>query len=99
MYATGLHDEPDEEVQVEELSLDENPSLSGNSFFLWETHLPVWEIFNILRMYLTEFGGLDTRLLLRLIDERKLDLEETLWQIPYILTSYLSEKDIRTKAK
>lgn len=96
VYDTGVNEE-DSSVVEEELILEWDSDLSFGSFFLWETHLPAWELFNVLRMYFTEFGGLDTTLIIRLCDERKLPLEKTLNQLPYILSSYVTERDKRVK--
>lgn len=80
------------------MGLEEASSFVEGAFLLWNTKTDVFEIFNILRGYLDENGLLDTNLLLRLIDGRKLDLEQSLMDIPYIHSGYLEERERLRKA-
>jgi len=75
---------------------EEQPIEELSSLFLWDTNLPIFEIFQILRHYVSEMSGIPTDLLLRLIDERKLPLEKSLAHIPYIFSGYWEEKQRRT---
>jgi hypothetical protein len=58
--------------------------------FLWETNKPVYDLYLILRNYLTEFLSVDSAILLKLIEAKGLDLEQTLTDIPYIHSGYVS---------
>lgn len=62
------------------------------SFYLFEENVKVFNIFKIIRFYLNEYYALGTSsaLLLELIKENKLPLEQTLIDVPYIHSGYLS---------
>ena len=73
------YDDEPEEVEVEQMII-----------FLWEDALPFYDLYNILRDFLTKEYAIDTALMLRLIDEEKLDLKDSLRYIPYIHSGYIS---------
>ena len=89
----GDEEELDYVTTGELLVLDETSSFVEDNFFLLNTKTNVFEIFNILRGFLDENGLLDSILLLRLIDGRKLPFEQTLLDIPYIHSGYLEERE------
>lgn len=95
MYDTGIN----EEVDISAYLIPDDMQIESDTFYLWDIHLPAWEIFSILRTYLDENGVIPTDLLIRLIDEKKLPLIDTLQQIPYIHSAYLTEKHNLTKDK
>lgn len=57
--------------------------------YLWEEHVELYYIFDILRMYLKEYM-LDTNMLLALIQEKSLPLAQSLKDIPYIHEGFLN---------
>jgi len=57
-------------------------------FYLWDSKLPMFELFRTLRPYIKD-NHLPTDLLLALTKRRKLDLEDVLIDIPFILAGYL----------
>ncbi len=56
--------------------------------YLWDTSLKLYEIHCILRKYLNEYYSLDTAVLLRLIDAKHMDVEDTLFKLPYLHSGY-----------
>jgi hypothetical protein len=89
--------------------LPEDVEVEDNNFYLWDIHLPAWEIFILLRNYLDENGVIPTDLLIEIVRERnkeakmkkeeKLRLLDILEEIPLIHSSYLNEKHNLTKDK
>lgn len=81
--------------------------MDRETLYLWDIHLPAWEIFILLRNFLDENGVIPTDLLIRIVDEmnkkrsgkKKLDLLTLLEEIPYIHGSYLDERHNLTKEK
>lgn len=69
--------------------------------YIWEDYYYCWEIYSTLRNYLTENYGVDTMLLLKMIEARGLELEKTLNLIAYIHSGFLSVviEDMRLKAE
>ena len=57
--------------------------------FLWEEHLPIFELFKLIRVYFLTDYAVDTALLVYLIEKNKLPLEETLYHIAYLRAGYL----------
>lgn len=57
-------------------------------FELFESNIPLYEVYRILQGWLTEWGGLNYQLTSDLIRERKLDFEETILYLPIIHGSY-----------
>jgi hypothetical protein len=57
--------------------------------FLWEEHFELYKMFRLLSAYFLENYRVDTALLLRLVDAKALPLEETLYNISYMHSSYL----------
>ena len=58
---------------------------------MWELNVTIFEIFRILQHYFTEYYGLDSYLMCKLIKERNADLEEVLMFIPYLHSAYVSQ--------
>ena len=56
--------------------------------YLWETSFKLYEIHRILRNYMNEYYSLDTAILLRLIDAKHMDVEDTLFKLPYLHSGY-----------
>jgi len=95
--------------------IPDDVEIEDNTFYLWDKHLPVWEIFILLRNYLDENGVIPTGILKDIVCEknkrvsmlrrgkgdkqRKIDLLEILEDIPLIHSSYLNEKHNLTKDK
>jgi hypothetical protein len=52
--------------------------------------LVLFNIYKIIRNYLSEYYGIDSAVLLALIRDKELDVEETLYLIPFIHSGYLS---------
>lgn len=57
--------------------------------YLWDINEDSYNIYIIIRNFLSENYAIDSTLMLRLIDEKKLALEQTLFNIPYIHSGYL----------
>jgi len=58
-------------------------------FFLWDTKEKVFDIYKILRNYLSEYYGIDSAVLLALIKELDVPVTRTLHDIPFIHAGYL----------
>ncbi len=98
-YVDFGEEDDDNDIDTSDiLGFEESSSFIDGTFLLWDTKINAFEIFNILRGYLDENGLLDTTLLLRLIDSRKLELEPILMDIPYIHSGYLEERERLRKA-
>ena len=76
-FPQHVADVPEEEDEVVEL-------------FLWESNIEVFDVYKILRNYLTEYYGIDSAILLALIQDKKAELSTTLEKIPYIHSGYIS---------
>jgi hypothetical protein len=86
------------EFPPEPLDAPDPKDFQDEIFWLWETKKPVFDLFLILRNYLTPELMFDTTLLIRLVDKRGLDLEETLLDLPFILHGYLSIVTAKTES-
>jgi hypothetical protein len=58
---------------------------------LWESNIPYFDLFYILRDYLKEYYAIDTYVLIKLIDGRGLNLEEALTCVAAIHNAYVNK--------
>lgn len=68
---------------------EEETKIEIIEFDLFENLSPIYEIFKTIIYFLKEGYTIDTNLLLRLIDENKLNLKESLDQIIYLHSGFL----------
>ena len=66
---------------------EDNPE---EHFYLWDINLPLFEVYQITKNYLSEYYGLDTLVIVKLIEAKNLNMVETLEKLPYIHAGYLS---------
>ena len=70
----------DNEVIIDEIHIIE----------LWNTNLPIYKIYFILKDYLKDNYSIDSYILIALIKEQKLPLTEMLRAIPFIHSGFLT---------
>ena len=58
------------------------------TMYLWKCNLQIFEIFTLVCLYLTKEGGIDSHLLIKLIEERKLKTSKALLDINYLWAGY-----------
>lgn len=78
------------ELGLEDDEVEEETEYEDTISYLWDINEDSYNIYVILRNFLSEHYAIDSTLLLRLIDEKKLALEQTLFNIPYIHSGYVA---------
>lgn len=75
-----------EEDVVEDIA----ENLETQIFYLWENHRDIYNIFMVIRLYLDEYNGVDSGILIPLLQEKALPLQSNLLNLAYILNGYIS---------
>ena len=78
-------------LEFEETSQELEPEDEVETFYLWDTKAPIFSIFKILRNFFLDDYRFDSALMLRLIDNRNLDLEDALLDLSYIRQGFMSK--------
>ena len=59
-------------------------------FYLWDVNKDIYSIYKLLRNFLKENYSIDSTIMLKLIEDRQMDLQATLFGIPYLHSGYIS---------
>lgn len=78
-------------LEFEETEQAPEPEEEAEIFYLWDIKEPIFSIFKILRNFFLDDYRFDSALMLRLIDNRNLDLEDALLDLSYIRQGFMSK--------
>ncbi len=76
-------------IDTKEEEIEKGDSEDEIPLFLWEQNNTVYEMFRLLSSYFGEGYSVDSAILLKLIEKKELDLEQTLYDIAYIRSGYI----------
>ena len=59
-------------------------------FYLWNSNEAIYSIYKLLRNFLKENYSIDSAIMLKLIEDKEMDLQVTLFGLPYLHSGYIS---------